>query len=102
MLLSLENTKLLLAYQLRVLSDTAGVDFTVTGVQLEKGTVATDFEYRPEAEELALCSRYYEKSYIPSIAPGTPFSRKNEFGFTASRSSAGNLPRKLIVKSCPT
>jgi hypothetical protein len=33
------------------------VDFT--GVQLEKGTVATPFEVRPYATELALCQRYY-------------------------------------------
>jgi len=32
----------------------------ITGVQLEKGTVATPFEYRPYATELALCQRYYE------------------------------------------
>jgi hypothetical protein len=31
----------------------------VTGVQLELGSVATDFEHRSYAEELALCQRYY-------------------------------------------
>ena len=35
--------------------------FDVTGVQLEKGTVATPFEVRPYATELALCQRYYQK-----------------------------------------
>ena len=32
-----------------------------TGVQLEKGTVATPFEVRPYATELALCQRYYTR-----------------------------------------
>ena len=32
----------------------------LTGVQLEVGTVATPFEFRSYAEELALCQRYYE------------------------------------------
>ena len=32
----------------------------VTGVQLELGSVATDFEHRSYGEELALCQRYYE------------------------------------------
>ena len=32
----------------------------ITGVQLEKGLVATPFEVRPYATELALCQRYYE------------------------------------------
>jgi len=33
----------------------------LTGVQLEVGKNATDFEYRSHGEELALCQRYYEK-----------------------------------------
>ena len=33
--------------------------FRVTGVQLEVGKVATPFEHRSYAEELALCQRYY-------------------------------------------
>ena len=43
---------------------------SVTGVQLEVGDVATDFEFRPFAEELALCQRYYEKSYNIGVVPG--------------------------------
>lgn len=31
----------------------------ITGVQLEKGTQATSFDYRPYGYELALCQRYY-------------------------------------------
>ena len=31
----------------------------LTGIQLEKGTVATPFEFRPYATELALCQRYF-------------------------------------------
>jgi len=33
----------------------------IGGVQLEVGKNATDFEYRPYGEELALCQRYYGK-----------------------------------------
>ncbi|MDT3432353.1 hypothetical protein ROV94_15905 [Stenotrophomonas maltophilia] len=48
------------------------VDFV--GLQLEDGGTATIFERRPDALELALCQRYYEKSYNLSVAPGTPNS----------------------------
>jgi hypothetical protein len=34
--------------------------FDIAQVQLEKGSVATDFERRSYGEELALCQRYYE------------------------------------------
>lgn len=41
---------------------TNGATWYITGVQLEKGTVATPFEYRPYGTELALCQRYFLQS----------------------------------------
>jgi len=38
---------------------TAGATFYITGVQLEVGTTATNFEYRQYGTELQLCQRYY-------------------------------------------
>jgi hypothetical protein len=37
---------------------TNGATFYITGVQLEKGSTATAFDYRPYGTELALCQRY--------------------------------------------
>ena len=41
---------------------TNGATFYITGVQLEKGSTATSFDYRPYGTELALCQRYYQTS----------------------------------------
>ena len=41
---------------------TNGATFYITGVQLEKGSTATSFDYRPYGTELALCQRYYWKT----------------------------------------
>lgn len=43
---------------------TSGATFYITGVQLEKGSTATSFDYRPYGTELALCQRYYWKGTI--------------------------------------
>jgi hypothetical protein len=42
-------------------ANVSGDGFEITGVQLEKGSTATSFDYRPYGTELALCQRYYEK-----------------------------------------
>jgi hypothetical protein len=48
---------------------TLDATFYLTGVQLEKGSTATSFDYRPYGTELALCQRYYGK-----LSSGTTFS----------------------------
>jgi hypothetical protein len=41
---------------------TSGATFYITGVQLEKGSTATSFDYRPYGTELMLCQRYYQRT----------------------------------------
>jgi hypothetical protein len=48
---------------------TSGATFYITGVQLEKGSTATSFDYRPYGTELALCQRYFEKNFPADVAP---------------------------------
>jgi hypothetical protein len=40
---------------------TNGATWYLTGVQLEKGSTATSFDYRPYGTELQLCQRYYRQ-----------------------------------------
>jgi hypothetical protein len=46
---------------------TTGATFYITGVQLEKGSTATSFDYRPYGTELALCERYFEQTFFVSL-----------------------------------
>ena len=60
------------------LISTNGATFYITGVQLEKGSTATSFDYRPYGTELALCQRYYyrfTKSLGLSYTNSTPLDR---------------------------
>jgi hypothetical protein len=43
---------------------TNSATFYITGVQLEKGSTATSFDYRPYSTEVQLCQRYYEEMEV--------------------------------------
>jgi hypothetical protein len=51
---------------------TNGATLYITGVQLEKGSTATSFDYRPYGTELALCQRYF--AALGAGAPASIFS----------------------------
>jgi hypothetical protein len=49
---------------------TNGATWDVTGIQLEKGSTATPFEFRSIGQELALCQRYYYKIFPNAVTKG--------------------------------
>jgi hypothetical protein len=51
---------------------TSGATFYITGVQLEKGSTATSFDFRDYGRELMMCQRYYTaSSAIPGLLNGS-------------------------------
>jgi hypothetical protein len=75
---------------------TNGATFYITGVQLEKGTVATQFEHRPIGTELALCQRYYEKS--TELTEQFPLYKARE----ADRLRLGTIQYKVTKRATPS
>lgn len=76
---------------------TGSAEFRLTGVQLEVGKNATEFEHRSIGEELALCQRYFTRLYFPNstyVAQGALQNSSN------IRGSMIHLPTTL--RSVPT
>jgi len=72
------------------LAATSGATWYMTGLQLEKGTTASSFEFRSYQKELMLCQRYFEKSYDTLTALGTATTSGVVYA-TISSDSAGSL-----------
>jgi hypothetical protein len=68
---------------------TSGATFYITGVQIEKGSTATSFDYRPYGTELQLCQRYFETSM--SVAPADNMSVASTGVYAIASSAATPL-----------
>jgi hypothetical protein len=77
---------------------TLGATFYITGVQLEKGSTATSFDYRPYGTELALCQRYYFKSTNNNLAY-TQWAIGRAFSTT---NGTANIPLPVPMRAKPT
>jgi hypothetical protein len=76
---------------------TNGATFYITGVQLEKGRLATSFDYRPYGTELSLCQRYYFK--IQATGDLYPFGTGYNSGTTTA---LGYTPFPVPLRANPT
>ena len=82
---------------------TNGATFYITGVQLEKGSTATSFDYRPYGTELVLCQRYYENNYSTGYAVGSvsnyPYNNGAFVnGYTSSSGQKFQTAQMLVQK----
>jgi hypothetical protein len=76
---------------------TNGATFYITGVQLEKGSTATSFDYRPYGTELSLCQRYYEvHGGVAYSFPGCDM-----YGVTSQAMALG-VPFAVTKRAAPT
>ena len=71
--------------------DSTSNNIYFTGVQLEVGSVATDFEHRSFAEELSLCQRYYYKQ-------ASIFYGFFGYGTNSGTNMMGNLIRPVEMR----
>jgi hypothetical protein len=77
---------------------TNGATFYITGVQLEVGSTATSFDYRPYGTELQLCQRYYYQVTAGSDS-FTQFGVGRAFSGTAGN---GIVPFAVPMRAKPT
>ena len=85
---------------------TNGATFYITGVQLEKGSTATSFDYRPYGTELALCQRYFETNYNAGTAVGSSIGSQaplfQQTICTTNGYLTGSIPFKVSKRTSPT
>jgi len=79
---------------------TNGATFYITGVQLEVGSSATSFEYRPYGTELALCQRYYE-TYSNGTGTSAIFEGLGGY-FANSTTFRTAVPFKVTKRASPS
>jgi hypothetical protein len=74
---------------------TSGAIFAITGIQLEKGSTATSFDYRPYTTELQLCQRY-----LPAIS-STSTSDYFDYGQSNATTNAVGHFNFLVTPRVP-
>jgi hypothetical protein len=84
---------------------TNGATFYITGVQLEKGSAASAFEHLHYGHSLALCQRYFEKSFevgtVPADTVGILTDRRQGVAF-GSTSAAYQQQYRVSKRTAPS
>lgn len=87
------------------LISTLNATLDITGFQLERGPVASSFEFRPYPLELMMAQRYFETSYPLDVAFGTASADTGErisLTQTNTTTMQGNIYFKVRKRIAPT
>jgi hypothetical protein len=82
---------------------TSGATFYITGVQLEKGTSATSFDFRDIATELVRCYRYYQSFNATSAdTGGAGIPMRLQFANNGGTNPLGGWTYPTTMRAIPT
>jgi hypothetical protein len=81
---------------------TANATWQITGVQLEKGSTATAFDYRPYGTELQLCQRYFYKTFPQAVAPAFNTGTTNSIFVAVVSGYDGQQIHSVNMRATPT
>jgi hypothetical protein len=89
------------------LADSTANDWYITGVQLEAGTTASDFEFLPYDMNLQRCMRYYQNSYrreVGGVYPGDGTNSQIDGWYQISWNdgNAGGVVFPVTMRASPT
>jgi len=87
------NNALSMSIEIQVGGSVNSETLHLSNAQLEEGSTATDLEYRPIGEELALCQRYYEKFIHKSdfTGPGSATYLIRNYAYRVVKRVAGSV-----------
>ena len=101
------NTNANRAVGISSIFDSTARTFFITGLQLEVGSVATDFEHRSYAQELALCQRYYYRHAFGTAEAGSSNVSNNNMAVSmvamyTGTAGFGFIPYPVSMRALPT
>ena len=84
---------------------TSGATWYLTGVQVERGSTASSFEYRPYTTELQLCQRYFQKSYdilVDKLGTVTTTGEVRWVSSAVAGEAAPTVMLPVVMRTTPT